>query len=205
MEPRDRHYGYRRGLPVDRYYIEEFLTEVREAIRGEVLEVKQDLYATRFGGSRVGSVEIVDIDASNRHATIVGDILDPATLERGRYDCVILTQTLYLLSDANAGLANLWGSLRPGGTLVLSDPLLCPVDELQPGDRGRMTPRGLELLFGRLSPAPRELAVTSYGNLVATTAFLHGLAAEELTQEELGHRDARYPVVVTAMARKSAT
>jgi hypothetical protein len=37
--PVSDHYGYDRGQPVDRFHIERFLRDQRNAIRGEVLEV----------------------------------------------------------------------------------------------------------------------------------------------------------------------
>jgi hypothetical protein len=33
-------FGYDRGTPIDRYYIERFLNDERDSIRGQVLEVK---------------------------------------------------------------------------------------------------------------------------------------------------------------------
>ena len=46
-------YGYSRGSPVDRYYIERFLERHAADICGRVLEVGDDAYTRRFGGSRV--------------------------------------------------------------------------------------------------------------------------------------------------------
>jgi len=43
-----------------------------------------------------------------------------------------------------------------------------------------------------------------YGNVLAATAFLHGLAAEELTREELDHRDPDYELLIGVRAQKPA-
>jgi hypothetical protein len=40
------------------------------------------------------------------------------------------------------------------------------------------------------------------GNVLAATAFLYGLAAEELSREELDHLDLRYPVTIGIRATK---
>jgi hypothetical protein len=40
--------------------------------------------------------------------------------------------------------------------------------------------------------------VTGHGNVLVATAFLHGIAAEELQDEELLEIDERYPVLVCA-------
>jgi hypothetical protein len=39
--------------------------------------------------------------------------------------------------------------------------------------------------------------------VLATSAFLHGLAAHELTAEELDHRDPSYEMLITARVVKS--
>ena len=46
--PLSEHWGRDRGTPVDRYYIERFLGEERDAIRGRVLEVMNADYTERF-------------------------------------------------------------------------------------------------------------------------------------------------------------
>jgi hypothetical protein len=44
--------------------------------------------------------------------------------------------------------------------------------------------------------------VVAYGNCLAAAASMMGLAAEELTKDELDVFDSRYPVVVTLACRK---
>ena len=43
-------FGFERGRPIDRYYIEKFLDQHADDVRGRVLEVQEDDYTTRFGG-----------------------------------------------------------------------------------------------------------------------------------------------------------
>src|SRR5216117_2974376 len=47
--PLSHDFGYDRGTPIDRYYIERFLSDERCSIRGRVLEVKDTTYTDRFG------------------------------------------------------------------------------------------------------------------------------------------------------------
>ena len=51
LEPVSRSFGFDRGTPVDRRYIEQFLARHAAAIRGDVLEVGDDGYTRRFGGA----------------------------------------------------------------------------------------------------------------------------------------------------------
>jgi hypothetical protein len=46
-------FGFDRGLPVDRYYIEKFLSAQSADIYGRVLEIGDDRYTRKFGGDRV--------------------------------------------------------------------------------------------------------------------------------------------------------
>jgi hypothetical protein len=44
--------------------------------------------------------------------------------------------------------------------------------------------------------------VEAFGNVLAATSFLHGLAAEELTPQELDYHDPGYDVTITVRASK---
>ena len=58
LEPFSRAWGGDRGLPIDRYFIEEFLEANKKRIRGTVLEVGDDEYSRRFGGDNVPVCEV---------------------------------------------------------------------------------------------------------------------------------------------------
>ena len=55
-------FGYARGGPVDRYYIEGFLDRHAADIHGRVLEIGDASYTHRFGGSRVTQADVLHID-----------------------------------------------------------------------------------------------------------------------------------------------
>jgi hypothetical protein len=58
--------------------------------------------------------------------------------------------------------------------------------------------RLLESVFRR-----EDIDVQTHGNVLVATAFLHGLADSELTDEEFAQTDPHYPVIVTARVRKA--
>jgi hypothetical protein len=203
--PVSDHYGYDRGQPVDRFYIERFLAAESSAIRGEVLEVGRADYTRRFGGERVTRSHVIDIDGSKPEVTLIADLCDPTSISVGVYDCVILTQTLQLLVDQTTALQNLWASLRLGGALLISVPCVSRIERQTPGtDFWRYTPRGLELLIRRSCPNA-TLATEGRGNVLAGVAFLMGLATEDLTERELQAEDPYFPLVVCATALKRGT
>jgi SAM-dependent methyltransferase len=201
-EPFSPYWGLERGSPVDRFYIEDFLAGNAEDIRGRVLEVRDPRYTRRFGAERVIHGEIVDIDESNPEATLIADLAEPGSLPAGRFDCVILTQTLQYLNDPEAALRNVFGSLAPEGIALITVPCLARIDpDLPTVDRWRFTARGLETLLSRACPSA-ELDVSGAGNVLAGVAFLMGLAAQDLSQSELEHQDDDFPLVACARVRK---
>jgi Methyltransferase domain len=121
-EPFSANYGFDRGTPVDRYYIERFLAERAQEIRGNVLEVGHAHYARAFRDAAPTQVEIVDVDTRNPESTITADLSEPDSLTYGRFDCFILTQTLQLVADLDEALRNAWQSLASGGVLLVSVP-----------------------------------------------------------------------------------
>src|SRR5690242_4515672 len=62
--------GTDRGVPVDRHFIEGFLSDHASDIQGTVLEVKDALYSTRYGGARVRRSDVLDVNRANREATV---------------------------------------------------------------------------------------------------------------------------------------
>src|SRR4029079_2796610 len=68
--PVARDWGYERGRPIDRHYIERFLETHAHDIHGAVLEVQEPDYTTRFGGDRVTRSDVLDLNAANPRATI---------------------------------------------------------------------------------------------------------------------------------------
>jgi hypothetical protein len=195
-------YGWDRGLPIDRYYIEGFLARHADAIRGEVMEVRDADYTVRFGGSRVTRAHVVDVVTDNPKATLVADVTVDGSLPDAAYDAIIMTQTLHVTEDDEAGFRVLWKSLRPGGTLLFSGPCVGRIDhELSELDSWRYTPNGLRRKLARLLP-DAEVEVEGFGNVLAGAAYLYGLAVQELTPAELEVRDPFFPIVVCAAIRK---
>ena len=198
--PISRNWGYDRGTPIDRYYIERFLAAHSKDVRGRVLEIQEDDYSRRFGGDEVTRRDILNIDSSNPRATIVGDLADPATLPADTFDCIILTQTLHLVFDMAAALANVRRALRPGGVALITVPGITPVQAGLGYDwYWSLTEDSLRRLLGSAFD-PASVTVQTHGNLLAATAFLHAAAVEEVSKRKLDRLDPSYPVTIAARA-----
>ena len=57
------------------------------------------------------------------------------------------------------------------------------------------------MLFEEAFPSA-EVTVDAFGNVLAATAFLQGLATEELSPGELDYRDPDYEFLITILAAK---
>lgn len=211
--PIDSHYGFSRGQPVDRFYMDRFLAAHAADVRGRVLEIKDAAYTRTFGGDRVTRADVLDIDASNPHATIVADLTAWADAPTDAFDCVILTQTLQYLFDIRGAIATLHRVLAPGGVLLVTTPGLSAQerDAARPGPSQTSEPHWYWLLtaaavrraLGEVFGAD-QITVEPHGNVLAASAFLYGLSASDLTPAELDARDAAYDVLIAARAVKRA-
>lgn len=202
-DPVSENWGYERGQPVDRRYIESFLERFRSDIQGRVLEIESDDYSRRFGDDRLTKVDVLDIDPENRAATVVADLAQADDVPSASFDTIILTQTLQLVYDLRAAIGHLHRMLAPGGTVLATAPGITSLDHETWSDiwAWSFTPYSMRRLFEE-SFERDQVQVEAFGNVLAATAFVHGLSVEDLTMEELDAVDRHYPVIVAVRARK---
>lgn len=202
--PFDRDWGYGRGTPIDRVYIETFLEAHAGDVRGRCLEVLNSNYTELHGLGSVASADVLDIDPVNLRATVIADLGEENSLPEERYDCFILTQTIHLVPDMKTAIANAHRALAPGGVLLLTVPGVGRHESRQgfAHDRWRVTVSGLQWLLKGTAWTNRTL--TTFGNVLTATALLFGLAVEELEPHEIAAHDPDYPVIVACRAVKDA-
>ena len=201
LEPISQDYGFDRGLPVDRAYIEAFLERHAADVRGRVLEVADNTYTLRFGGDRIVQSDVLHIDPLHPKATFVGDLARGEALPTGTFDCFVLTQTLQYIYDLPAAVATIYRVLKPGGVLLATLPGITPTGGDDWPWYWSFTRHSARRCFEESFP-PGSVEVGEYGNVLAAVAFLEGLASGELRRAELGASDPRYPVIYTVRATK---
>jgi glycosyltransferase involved in cell wall biosynthesis/SAM-dependent methyltransferase len=203
--PLSRAFGFDRGQPIDRYYIDGFLHRHAEDIRGRVLEVGESTYTRRFGGDRVSAIDVLHVVEGNPEATIVADLSKGDLLPSAAFDCVVLIQTLHLIFDVPAAIRTVHRILKPGGVLLATFPGLSQRSGDQWDDSWYwgFTTLSARRLFGEVFPA-NGVTAAAHGNVLATTAFLDGMASSELSTEELDYVDDRYETLVVVRAVKPA-
>jgi SAM-dependent methyltransferase len=198
VTPVSRIFGFDRGQPIDRYYIEQFLQQHQQDIQGRVLEIGDATYTHRFGGARVSQADVLHATPDNPQATLIGDLATGAGLPVETFDCVILTQTLLCIYDVKQALTHLYRILKPQGVVLATVPGISQIsryDLERWGDYWRFTSLAARRLFQEVFPE-EHITVATYGNVLAAVAFLHGLAAHELQPQELAYHDPDYEVTI---------
>lgn len=199
--------GGRRGSYIDRFYIEQFLAAHRASIHGAVAEIQSDQYSKMFG-SGIERSEIIDANTANDARTLTLNLTQSADAPEAAFDCIICTQTLFLIPDYHAAIRTLLRMLKPGGVALVTVPGICPVirGRLIAGvgqDWWRFTARSALHVFAGIF-GEENVTVHSYGNVLTATAFLYGLVQEELTQAELEYHDPDYEVILGVRATKKS-
>jgi hypothetical protein len=201
-EPVSRTFGFERGKPVDRWYIERFLAEHAADVRGRVLEVAESTYTGWYGGDDVTASDVLYAAECNPDATIVGDLTTGAGIPEAAYDCFICTQTLQVIYDIRAAVAGTRRLLAPGGVLLATLPGISQIsreDNRDWGDWWRFTARSAQRLFSDVY-GEEHVQVRQHGNVHAAAAFLYGLAAEDLAASALESTDPDFHLVMTVRA-----
>lgn len=203
LNPISRQFGYDRGTPIDRLYIEEFLDSCQADIRGRVLEAGDNSYTLRFGGSRVTGSDVLHIQEGAPGATIIGDLANAAHIPSNSFDCVLLTQVLMLIFDLRSAVATIHRILRPGGVALLTVSGISNIAHDQWGG-GWMWSFTVNSMRRLLEEEFRrdQLRVEARGNVFTAVSFLQGLSLEDIAGYAHREDDPHYQVTVLARARK---
>jgi len=203
--PVSTEFGFERGTPIDRRYIERFLCDNRHQIKGKVLEVGDSTYSKKFAGGEVTSYEVLHAVPGNKSATIVGDLTNPLSLPENQIDCFICTQTFNFIFEVQKAVEGAHRLLKPGGTLLATVSGISQISRFDMdrwGDYWRFTSASVQKLFDPIFKG--ELQVEVFGNVLAATAYLQGVAVEDLPDESLlDECDPDYQLVICIVARKA--
>lgn len=212
--PVSHKFGFDRGQPIGRYYIDTFFSNHCADIKGRVLEIQEAVYTKRFGGTSVTQSDVLDIVAANHNATIIGNLETGASIPSDSFDCMIITHTYQYIFDLKSAVLNSYRALKPGGVLLATVPGICKVsrdsmisrysnieDDNKLCDYWRFTDDVVKRLFEEVF-MEENVTVNSYGNVLTASAFLYGFASEELGKKRLDYHDPDYPVLISVRARK---
>lgn len=204
VTPFSADFGFDRGGPIDRFYIDQFLTENKGRVRGRVLEIGDNAYTVMYGGDKVVQSDILHIDRSNTRATYIGDITDVPQIPSEEFDCIIFTQTLHLIYDFKSALKTCYRILKPGGCLLLTVPGISHIDKGEWRDYWlwSFTDTSMRRLMTETFNGS-AIDIKTYGNVYVAAAFLYGMGITEFRKDLLVHHDNSYQVIISAAAVKA--
>jgi SAM-dependent methyltransferase len=199
LKPFSDYYGFDRGTPIDRYYLDRFLASHVQAIHGDVLEIQAPGYVDKYGRN-VRLKHSIDFNAA-MNPTYVCDLAAADVVPSDRYDCFLLPNTLHALRDIRNCMRHMLRVVKPGGVVLAATAAMGPL-ETGGMDFWRMSAQGWQQLAADVW-AGHDYRIEGHGNCLAVVAAMLGLAQEELAREELEYQDDRYPALVTLYCRKT--
>ena len=206
ISPVGSKFGINRGTPIDRYYIENFLRKNSSLIKGRILEVGSDSYSRKMAGSKAESFDILHVSPTSLSATLVGDLTDMTTLPENAFDCFICTSTFNFIFDVQKAVEGAHHLLKPGGVLLATVAGISQISRYDMdrwGDYWRFTSASVKRLFAPVFKGGLE--IESFGNVLAATAFLQGVAVEDLPEKTLlDQQDPDYQMLITILAKKAS-
>lgn len=188
------------SIVIHRYYLEQFLNEISQDIRGHCLEFQEDSYTSRFGGEKVAKIDILHKEEGRPNVTIVADLTKVNEIPSNTFDCIICTYTLHVVYEYRRMVSEMYRILKPNGVLLVAVPCIT-INYSQYHELWRFTPEGLNLLLSEYFGAD-SVEIRTYGNSLTAVGELRGLTLHEFSKEKLDQHDSRYSLVVCARARK---
>jgi hypothetical protein len=196
-QPMCASFGFQRGTPIDRYYLQKFVAKIRHRIAGKVVEIGGNPQGPRaYGLSHV--VEYVNVDLlPGPGVHLVGDVHDPSLLAQQSVGSIVIFNVLEHCVQPATVVDNMYRWLRPGGRVFCMVPNAQRIHEC-PADYWRMLPNALRWMFRAFS----RQEVQQYGTLASLIASYMGISAEELSHHELDDFHPDYPVATCIAAYK---
>jgi peptidoglycan/xylan/chitin deacetylase (PgdA/CDA1 family) len=200
--PLSNDFGYMRGGPIDRYYIEKFLSEHSADIKGVVLEVGDNKYTLAYGKDRIIKSDILDINRGNKKATIIADLTNAIQLPSNTYDCIIFTHVISMIYDCKATLRTIYRMLKPSGALLLTSGVGFKMHKNPNCDiHWNISDICFKKILSEIF-SPAQITAQRYGNVLTMTSFLFGIGRTELDDDEYNFNDMDYPVIFGIRAIK---
>lgn len=205
LNPINRDFGYSRGKPLDRFYIENFVQSHKHLITGQVLEVGDRSYTSRFGSDKVEKSHVINPeDTSITDNFFYADLSNPQSLPSLVFDCFIATQTFSFIYDIHAAIQGSHKLLRPGGALICTLPGISQIsrhDMDRWGDYWRLNSLSAKKIFGQIF-GEANVKVQAFGNAKVAAGLLYGMSQSDLSRKELNHFDPDYEVIIGVLAIK---
>ena len=203
LQPISNIFGFDRGQPIDRYYIENFISENSAFIQGTVLEVADREYTMKYGKNVKQSITTHINSHSDSDSRFV-NLETGEGVEEGLADCFILTQTLPFIFDVRKAAENVIRLLKNGGTALVT---VSGISQISRYDMDRwghywsFTTASLRKLFEGHKDV-EHVEIKTYGNVKTVVSGLYGLAVEDMVLDDFMYQDNDYQQIIAAVVKK---
>ena len=196
-------WGYRRGTPVGRVYIDMFLNKYRECIRGDIMEVAETTYSERFC-QKNDTTSFTAIHVEKKEGCRQANLETGEGFYKEEFDTMIITQTLAYIYNLNEVINTIYRSLKQGGHCFVTVTDIGHMGSIETEKYGAFWGfhrAGIAKLFTEVF-GENNVMIESYGNLKTVVAQLYGICAEDLDKKIINKKDDRYPMIIGIVARK---
>ncbi|MEI6429313.1 MAG: methyltransferase domain-containing protein [Pseudanabaena sp. ELA607] len=190
-------FGFLRGQPVDRYYLDKFIQKIRPEIVGNILEIGATPQAKEtYQLSPDSSYQVLNIEPF-LGVDIVGDAHNVNLIKPESFDTILLFSVLEHCYAPWIVIENIYTWLKPGGKCFAMTPVSAKIHNV-PQDYWRIMPDAFTWMLKNFSHHELQLC----GNTMTVLADLYGISAAELTTEELDAYHPDHPVSIYFSATK---
>ena len=199
-------FGFSRGTPVDRYYIDQFLSDHSNVITGTCMEFGDLSYIHKYGFSVTDKITFNYSEISSMTGkSYTGDMSKIETIPSNIFDCIVCINVMNFIYDIPAAMAGLYKILKVDGSVILTvagpTAHISRYDMDRWGDYWRISDKALLRLSKEAGFSIQKVA--SYGNAYSASAQLNGFCSEELDSSQLFNSHPDYPLVVALLLTKN--
>ena len=198
-------FGFGRGTPIDRMYIENFFKNQAGEISGVCLEFGDTSYIDEFGKS-VSKKYVFNYseESSKINNIIMGDLTKLDTLSENSFDCILCINVLNFIYDLPSAVLGLKKLIKPNGKIIITmagvSAHISRYDMDRWGDYWRLTDKAAMKLFKDAGLNVDK--IQTYGNPYACSAQINGYCMEDLSQEKIVTSHPDYQLLVACMLSK---
>lgn len=190
-------FGFLRGSPIDRYYLNKFIDKIKPEIVGNILEIGATSEAKEaYQLSDDCAYHVLNIEAYPG-VDIVGDVHDVNLIQPGSFDTILLFNVLEHCYAPWIVIENIYTWLKPGGKCFAMVPGAVRIHNV-PKDYWRPLPEAFTWMLRNFS----QHQIFAYGNPMTVAASFYGISQEELTTAELDAYHPDFPVAICIAATK---
>lgn len=200
--PASRAFGREFGNPIDRYYIDDFLSRNSSNIHGDVFEISENTYTKKYG-QNVETSNVIHV--SGWGGSIKGNLETGEGIVSNSADCLICTQTIQCIYRIKDVARNIYRMLKPGGSALITAHGNSPLsmgDYLKWGEYWRFTDKSLKNILIDGGFSQEKIEIKSYGNVKTVICFMYGLSQEHLNKEDFEYNDKQFPLIFGILCKK---